>query len=34
MTQARHAVTIKRTIAGVFSYLADGENATEWLPGR
>jgi uncharacterized protein YndB with AHSA1/START domain len=33
MPSARYAVTIKRPVADVFAYVADGENGTDWRPG-
>ena len=33
MPHAEHRVTIKRSAADVFAYLADGEKGTEWRSG-
>jgi uncharacterized protein YndB with AHSA1/START domain len=33
MPEARHQVTIRRPIADVFAYIADGLNGPQWRPG-
>ena len=33
MPSASHSVTIKRPVADVFAYVADGEKCTEWRSG-
>jgi uncharacterized protein YndB with AHSA1/START domain len=30
---AKHSVTIRRPVAEVFAFVADGENAKQWRPG-
>ena len=32
MASAQHSVTIKRPVADVFAFVADGENARQWRP--
>ena len=33
MPSARHSVIIRRPVADVFAFVADGENAPQWRPG-